>query len=64
MVDMNYLTPSQEFSLDTEIEALVAKIAAGTATDGERAKLAQFSARRARMMRRVLPKNVLRHAVA
>lgn len=56
MASMNDFTPSQEFSLDTAIEALIAKIAAGTATDAERAALAQLSSARARMMRRVIPR--------
>ena len=64
MADMKYFTPSQEFSLDTEIEALIAKIADGTASDEERAHLAQLSARRARMMRRVFPQSAFRRVAA
>jgi hypothetical protein len=64
MTKMTEYTPSQEFTLDSAIEALVAKIAAGTATDEEKAALAQLGARRARMMRRVFHPHVIRPAAA
>ena len=53
-VIMENLSPSQEFSLDTQIEGLVGKVADGIATDGDRAALAQLSSSRVRLMRRIL----------
>lgn len=49
---MHTLAPSPEFSLDSQIEELIAKLASGTATTEDRLRLAQLSARRVRMMRR------------
>ena len=53
MTKMAEFTSSQEFNLDTDIESIVAKIAAGTASDEEKAQLEQLISRRSRMMRRV-----------
>ena len=54
---MENLSPSQEFNLDTQIEGLVGKVADGVATDGDRAKLAQLSSSRVRLMRRIFTRN-------
>lgn len=50
--NMNIRTPSVEFSVDVAMEDIVAKVAAGTASAEEQAKLGQLSARRVRLMRR------------
>ena len=54
VAEMTYAPTSQEFSVDLAIGGLIAKIAAGTASDEERATLGQLSARRVRLMRRVV----------
>lgn len=61
---MTDYSASREFKIDQEIEIIVAKLAAGTATDNEKAALAQLSARRARMMRRSIHPRQLSHAAA
>lgn len=50
--DMNFRTTSMEFSVDVAMEDIVAKVAAGTASAEDQAKLGQLSARRVRLMRR------------
>lgn len=49
---MDTVAPSREFNIDAEIEAIVGKLASGTASKEDRTKLAELGARRVRMMRR------------
>ena len=49
---VNTLSSSQEFTIDSQMEVLVGKVAEGSATDQDRAKLAHLGANRVRLMRR------------
>ena len=50
---MDTLSSSQEFTIDTKMEALVVKVAEGSATPEDRAMLAHLGANRVRLMRRI-----------
>ena len=51
---MDNLSLSQEFTLDSQMEEIAAKVADGSATEQDRTKLAHLGANRVRLMRRIL----------